>query len=160
MIAVIALGSNQGDRLAYLRAAVSDIESLSKTSILKKSKIFQTSPEGGVAENAFLNAVIELETDFSASELLKKMQEIEIKNKRVRNITWGDRTLDLDLIDYNGEEIQSAELNLPHPLAQQRSFVLLPWLEINPEAVLPKKGFVRDIVKSNKFLELEFYSEF
>jgi len=160
MIAVIALGSNQGDRLVFLKTALREIKNLDNTSILRKSKIYQTQPEGGVAEHAFLNAVIEIETKLSATELLKALQQIEVNNQRVRMIKWGNRTLDLDLIDYNQEILASAELILPHPLAHQRAFVLLPWLEINPGAVLPKLGPIKDIVQINEFGELEFYSEF
>lgn len=160
MIAVIALGSNQGDRLAFLKSGLNAIKNLNNTSVLRVSKIYQNPPVGGVAEHAFLNSVVEVATEYSATDLLKKLQEIEINNERVRTIKWADRTLDLDLIDYAGQVIETVDLTLPHPLAHERGFVLLPWLEINPEALLPNKGLVKDIVKFNKFLELEFYAEF
>ena len=160
MIAVIALGSNQGDRLAFLRSALNEINQLKETSVLRKSKIYLTAPEGGVAENYFLNAVIEVKTNFSEFELLKELQKIEKNNQRIRTIRWGDRTLDLDLIDYESKNLESSDLKLPHPLAHERAFVLLPWLELNPEATLVGRGAVRDIVKLKNFSKLEFYSEF
>lgn len=160
MIAVIAIGSNQGDRLTFLKSGFNELKNLKNTSVLRASKIYQTAPEGGVAEQPFLNAVVEVATEYSAIDLLRNLQEIEKNNQRVRTVKWADRTLDLDLIDYAGEEIETVELTLPHPLAHERGFVLLPWLEINPKALLPRKGLVKDIVKSKEFLELEFYAEF
>lgn len=143
MIAVVALGSNQGDRANYLRNALNEIKNNSLLKVLKASKLYQTMAVGGVAQAPFLNAVIEIEAAMTPHELLKFLQTVEHKNFRERNIKWGDRTLDLDLIACDELEIDSEDLILPHPLAHARGFVLVPWVEIDPEAVLRNFGQIK-----------------
>lgn len=159
MIAVIALGSNLGDKLNYLKNAIVAIEKLPKTKLLNKSSVYKSEPTGGVASEMFLNAVVEIETELSPTELLASLQAIENDNQRVREQHWGNRTLDLDLIDFDGIELNLENLQLPHPLAKERNFVLEPWLEINLEAELPKFGKVKDLLSKAEKFELEFYSE-
>lgn len=160
MIATIALGSNQGDRLKYLENALKAVLELPETFLLQKSRAYQTSAEGGVAAQPFLNAVIEVKTLVPPLELLKQMQRIEIENHRIRNERWGDRTLDIDLIAIDDLVIESEDLQLPHPLAHERSFVLIPWLEINPKAVLPNKGLIKEIIEEKNFTKLQVFAEF
>lgn len=159
MIATIALGSNQGDRLEYLESAIKAISQLPEISVLRKSMAYQTAAEGGVTAQPFLNAVIEIETSVEPLELLKQMQRIETENHRIRNERWGDRTLDIDLIAVDDLIIESKDLKIPHPLAHERSFVLIPWLEVNPEAVLPEQGPINAIIKEKNFTALEVFAE-
>ena len=102
---------------------------------------------GGPEQDDFLNAVIILETELSAQELLHKCQEIENKYGRTREFKWGPRTLDIDIITYGDHLISTAELTIPHPLAHLRSFVLAPWLEIDSGAFIPGKGKVSELLE-------------
>jgi 2-amino-4-hydroxy-6-hydroxymethyldihydropteridine diphosphokinase len=160
MIAVIALGSNEGDRLQYLKNAVLALESLPVIKITKKSNIYQSQAVGGVTEKPFLNAVIEVQTELTPHQLLKVLQEIENQNGRIRKEKWGDRTLDLDLISVENEIIESEELTIPHRLAHQRSFVLIPLYEIDPAANLPKYGIVKELIDQLGDQQLESYAKF
>ena len=145
MKAVLALGSNLGDSKAILIAAISEIEKIS--SVLAKSTFHLTKPVGGPEQADFLNAVIILETELRAQELLHKCHEIENKYGRTREIKWGPRTLDIDIISYGDELISTDDLTIPHPLAHLRSFVLAPWLELDCGASIPGKGKVSELLE-------------
>ena len=145
MKVVLALGSNLGDSKAILTAAISEIEKISP--VLTKSTFHLTKPVGGPEQEDFLNAVIILETEMSAQELLHNCQEIENKYGRTREIKWGPRTLDIDIISYGEELIFTDDLTIPHPLAHLRSFVLTPWLEIDTGAFIPGKGKVSELLE-------------
>jgi len=160
MIAVVALGSNEGDRLQFLKDAVAALESLPEIKVTKKSSIYQSPPIGGVADKPFLNAVIEVQTELSAHQLLKTLQQIENENERIRQQRWGNRTLDLDLISVENEIIKSDELEIPHPLAHQRDFVLIPLYEIDPAATLPKYGMVKELIDQLGASQLENHAKF
>ena len=140
MKVVIALGSNLGDRKEILDAAV---VALSKVITVKAvSSYIETDPVGGPDQPQYLNAVLVGDSDLEPEALLREMQSIENSAGRVRIERWGARTLDLDLI-VAGDIVQSNEfLTLPHPRAHERRFVLDPWLEIDPEAILPGFGEV------------------
>lgn len=138
--AVIALGSNQGDREQLLRDAVRAIDELTGVRVVAASGIVETpalKPQGvDEAAPSYLNAVVLASCALQPEELLQKLHEIEAVFGRVRNEVWGDRTLDLDLIDLGGMRRHTEEITLPHPRAWQRAFVLAPWLQVNPDAVL------------------------
>ena len=142
MKAGIALGSNLGDRLANLRAARNEIEKLnSVSSPLLTSAVYETEPVGCEAGAAkFLNAVIEIEYAGDAPDLLHDLVEIETRLGRpashARNAS---RTLDLDLLYFGDMEIETPELQLPHPRIAEREFVLRPLADIRPDLVLPKQ---------------------
>jgi len=140
MKVVIALGSNLGDRKEILDAAVA---ALSKLMTVKAvSTYIETDPVGGPDQPQYLNAVLVGDSELEPEALLREMQSIENSAGRVRLERWGARTLDLDLI-VAGVIVQSNEfLTLPHPRAHERRFVLDPWLEIDPEAILPGFGEV------------------
>ena len=145
MKAVISLGSNLGDSKAYLTSAITELEKISQ--ILNKSTFHLTKPFGGPEQGDFLNAVIILNTEFSAHELLIKCQEIENKYGRTREIKWGPRTLDIDIITYEDHLISTGDLTIPHPMAHLRSFVLAPWLEIDKDATIVGKGKVSELLE-------------
>ena len=141
MKVVIALGSNLGDRAATLDAA---IDSLRKIIEVKSvSTYIETDPVGGPEQPDYLNAVLIGESELEPIQLLFAMQEIELLAGRERVERWGARTLDLDLIVAGDNEMDTELLTLPHPRAHERRFVLDPWLEIEPGAILPGKGEVR-----------------
>ena len=134
MKAVVALGSNLGDRFDYLQKAVNEINSLTDIEILEISSVYETLPVGGPEQGNYLNAIVTLNTKFEAEELLLKLLLIELNLGRQREIAWGPRTIDLDLIWFEDQAINLENLVLPHPRAHERCFVIKPWLEIEPKA--------------------------
>jgi 2-amino-4-hydroxy-6-hydroxymethyldihydropteridine diphosphokinase len=146
--AVIALGANLGDRAATLDAALVDIAALPLTGDIRSSRPVETIAVTLDGEDAgaprYLNAVALVRTRLAPSVLLHALHRIEAAHGRERRTRWGDRTLDLDLIAFG--EIVSADprLTLPHPRAAEREFVLVPWLEVDPDARIPGGGRVDD----------------
>ena len=142
--AVIALGSNLGDREQTLRDAVRAIAALPGVVVTAASAIVESSAlkADGVDESApsYLNAVIRVRSAITPEQLLDGLAAIEHDLGRVRDVRWGDRTIDLDIITAAGERRQTERLTLPHPRAWQRGFVLVPWLQIEPSANLPGYG--------------------
>jgi 2-amino-4-hydroxy-6-hydroxymethyldihydropteridine diphosphokinase len=134
MKAVVALGSNLGDRFDYLQKAINEISSLKEIEISKISSVYETLPVGGPEQGNYLNAVITLATKLEAEELLRKLFLIELNLGRQREVVWGPRTIDLDLIWFDDQTINLDNLVLPHPRAHERCFVIKPWLEIDPKA--------------------------
>ena len=134
MKAVVALGSNLGDRFDYLQKAVNEINSLTDIEILEISSVYETLPVGGPEQGNYLNAIVTLNTKFEAEELLLKLLLIELNLGRQREIAWGPRTIDLDIIWFEDQTINLENLVLPHPRAHERCFVIKPWLEIEPKA--------------------------
>jgi dihydroneopterin aldolase/2-amino-4-hydroxy-6-hydroxymethyldihydropteridine diphosphokinase len=148
--AVIALGANLGDRAQTLRDAVTAIVALPAVSLLRYSSVVESVALtlAGVDESrpAYLNQVALIRTELEAEVLLDRLHGIEDAAGRVRGERWGDRTLDLDIVDFDGTSSSTAALELPHPRAAERAFVLVPWLEIDPGAVLPGRGRVDALV--------------
>lgn len=144
--AVIALGANLGDARAALNGASEAIEASAGISLLAQSSVYSTAPIGGVEQPDYLNAVVIVETTLSPRELLNRLHEIENAWHRTREVRWGPRTLDLDLIEYAGVTATDPELTLPHPRAHERAFVLVPWLEVDPQANLTGFGPVEQLV--------------
>lgn len=128
----IALGSNQGARLGHLRQAVDELRGLG--GIEGVSGLYETEPIGGPAQDPYLNAVVILETSLSAMRLLQSLHEIEAAHNRSREIRWGPRTLDLDIITMEPGVVETPELQVPHPRAAERLFVLEPLCDMWPEA--------------------------
>jgi len=146
MKAVISLGSNLENRKLNLEIAITHIEQLLNNLVI--SPFIQTKPVGGPPQYVFLNAVVIGECELSAESLLTKLLEIEDQMGRVRQIKWGPRIIDLDLIVYGDQVIDSEFLKLPHPLAQSRSFVLSPWLVIDPDGEIPGVGAIKTLLAS------------
>jgi 2-amino-4-hydroxy-6-hydroxymethyldihydropteridine diphosphokinase len=147
MKATISLGSNLGDRFQYLQNALDSINEVTGTQVHSVSPVFETDPVGGPEQPKYLNAVLIAETQLDPHELLISMLEIENKLGRKREIHWGPRTIDLDLIVVGDEVVVSDVLVLPHPRAHERKFVLEPWLEIDPTAQIPGIGLVESILQ-------------
>jgi len=134
---VLAIGANLGDRLGTLSAAVRAIGQLPDTEVTAVSPVYETDPVGGPEQPDYLNAVLTAKTGLAPRDLLGRLHEIEAEHGRVREVRFGPRTLDIDLISYSGELNDDPALTLPHPRARDRAFVLAPWHDIDPDAVLP-----------------------
>jgi len=131
MRAFLGLGSNLGDRRSYLRGAV---ESLGDE-VVAVSSLFETEPVGGPDQGAFLNLVVELETDRSPHELLAECRRLEEAAERVRIERWGPRTLDVDVLLIEGVTVDEPDLQVPHPRMHERRFVLAPLAQLAPDLV-------------------------
>ena len=145
MRAVIALGSNLGNRELNIDSAIAELAKIIEISHLSTNH--ETDPVGGPEQPKYLNAVLIAETQLDPHELLISMLEIENKLGRKREIHWGPRTIDLDLIVVGDEVVVPDVLVLPHPRAHERKFVLEPWLEIDPTAQIPGIGLVESILQ-------------
>jgi 2-amino-4-hydroxy-6-hydroxymethyldihydropteridine diphosphokinase len=147
---VYSIGSNLGDRFANLQGAVDALSDTPDVIVVDVSSVYETEPIGGPADNPkFLNMVVVAETTLDPRTLMERALAIEDAYGRQRNgERWGPRTLDVDLIMVGSTEIDQEDLKLPHPLASERGFVLVPWHEIDPGAELPGKGKIADLVKT------------
>ena len=126
----LGLGSNLGDRAAYLRQACARLEDTPGVRLLAVSSLYETDPVGVTEQPLFLNAVCKVETCLTPTELLACCQAIENEHGRVRDMRWGPRTLDIDVLGYDGVVSDDPYLMLPHPEAARRAFVVQPLLEI------------------------------
>ena len=139
---VIALGSNLGGRLQELQRAVDALAQTPGLLITAVSPVYETEPVGGPEQPAYLNAVVLAETCRPPADLLRRAHGIEAAARRTRQVHWGPRTLDVDIIAYGEEQSSDPVLTLPHPRAQERAFVLAPWRDADPGATLPGWGRV------------------
>ncbi|MDX1449454.1 MAG: 2-amino-4-hydroxy-6-hydroxymethyldihydropteridine diphosphokinase [Acidimicrobiia bacterium] len=133
-LAVIALGSNVGDRLSQLRSGVAGLRDLGE--VVAVSSLYETDPVGGPEQDRYLNAVAVVDTALEPLALLDALHRIEGDSDRVREVRWGPRTLDLDIVAYGNLRTATPELEIPHPRAHERHFVLAPLVEVRPETVL------------------------
>jgi 2-amino-4-hydroxy-6-hydroxymethyldihydropteridine diphosphokinase len=140
--AAVALGSNLGDRLDHLRAGLDGLGGLG--TVVAVSKVHETDPVGGPEQGRYLNAAVLIDTDLAPLDLLAGLLEIERGRGRERKERWGPRTLDLDLIAYEGQTIDLPTLEIPHPRAHDRGFVLAPLVEVWPDATLADGSTARE----------------
>ncbi|AUI66089.1 MULTISPECIES: 2-amino-4-hydroxy-6-hydroxymethyldihydropteridine diphosphokinase [Glaesserella] len=131
----VALGSNLDNPLAQLKQAVASLQTFAKN--LQVSSFYGSKPLGPQDQPDYVNAVAKFETDLTAIDLLDKLQQIENEQGRVRLRRWGERTLDLDILLYANEQIQTERLTVPHYDMHNREFVIVPLYEISPELILP-----------------------
>jgi len=140
-LASVALGSNLGDRKAYLCAGLRGLAATPRTSLLSLSRVYETEPMGPADQGPYLNAAVRLATELSPHELLERLLEIERSQGRERSEErWGARTLDLDLLLFGDRRIDDAVLSVPHPGLAERLFVLAPLCDIAPEECHPGLG--------------------
>ena len=125
--AFLGLGSNLGGKETFLREAVDSFQNIKAV-----SGIYETEPVGGPDQDSYLNIVIELETDLGARELLEHAQMLEKRANRKREIRWGPRTLDVDVLWVEGEKVHEPDLIVPHPRMKERAFVMIPLGELEP----------------------------
>ncbi len=145
---VLALGSNLGDRLATLQGGVDALLGAPGLALVALSPVYETVPVGGPPQPEYLNAVLIAETSLSPADLLRRAQAAESAFGRVRQEVWGPRTLDVDVIVYGDVMSGDPELTLPHPRAQERAFVLAPWLDVDPGAEIPGQGRVAALLEA------------
>jgi 2-amino-4-hydroxy-6-hydroxymethyldihydropteridine diphosphokinase len=145
---VYSIGSNLGDRLGNLQGAVDALSDTPDVIIVDISSVYETEPQGGPADSPqFLNMVVVAETTLDPLTLLERALAIEDAFGRDRDaVKWGPRTLDVDLIMVGNAEVDRPDLRLPHPLAHERAFVLVPWYEVDPTGEVHGKGAVGDLL--------------
>jgi 2-amino-4-hydroxy-6-hydroxymethyldihydropteridine diphosphokinase len=135
--AYLGLGSNIGDRLAYLQSAVDALDVAGEAAVVAVSRVYETAPVGGPPQDAYLNAVVVIETELDPHGLLELAQRIERDARRVRAERWGPRTLDVDVLLYDDVRLADPDLTLPHPRMGERGFVLAPLRDVAPALVDP-----------------------
>jgi 2-amino-4-hydroxy-6-hydroxymethyldihydropteridine diphosphokinase len=131
----LGIGSNLGDRLAYLQLAVDQLARRPGIEVVAVSRVYETAPVGGPPQDAYLNAVVAIDTDLDANELLNVCQLIEERAERVRVERWGPRTLDVDVLLLDDWQVDDEDLTVPHPRMWERGFVLAPLRDVAPELV-------------------------
>jgi 2-amino-4-hydroxy-6-hydroxymethyldihydropteridine diphosphokinase len=148
--AVVALGSNMGNRLETLQGAVDALEDTPGVRVKAVSPVYETEPWGvdPGSQSDYFNAVVVVRTTLPPESLLERGHAIEEAYLRVRAERWGPRTIDVDIVAYEGQVSDDPRLTLPHPRAHERAFVLVPWYDVEPAAVLPGRGPVAELVES------------
>lgn len=136
-----------GDSAGLLEEAVKEIGRLGDTEVLGRSAVYRTAPLGGVDQNDFLNMVVEVATELAPRPLLAALQDLERRLGRVRAERWGPRTMDIDIVWYDGLDIAEPDLEIPHPRVRERRFVLEPLSELAPELVLPGGSTVKQALQ-------------
>lgn len=147
--AYLSLGSNIGNRSAFLAEAIKELNLNENIVVTKISSVYETTPVGFLEQDNFLNITLEIETFLTAWELLTLNQKIEAKLQRTKEIHWGPRTIDIDIITYGEEIIKNDILNIPHKEALNRSFVLVPLAEITAEDFAINGQKIREILIKN-----------
>ncbi|MBM7614945.1 2-amino-4-hydroxy-6-hydroxymethyldihydropteridine diphosphokinase [Alkaliphilus hydrothermalis] len=144
--AYLGLGSNMGDKKNYIDQAIGLLGEHEAIEVTKQSSYYETDPVGYVNQDIFLNVVLEVETSLQPLQLLEYCNKIEAKLDRKRIIRWGPRTIDLDILIYEGYQSQDEELMIPHPRMTERAFVMVPLYELNQNLVINGKD-IRSIME-------------
>lgn len=148
--AVLSIGSNLGDRLGCLQSVVDGLP------VLAVSPVYETAPWGVTEQDDFLNAIVVVShDDVDEWGWLQRAHTLENAAGRVREVRWGPRSLDVDIISVAGVTSDDPRLELPHPRAHERAFVLVPWLAVQPDAVLPGHGKIAELVAALPAGEVE-----
>lgn len=144
--AYIGLGSNLGDPQQQINRALTELDTLEGCSLCRASSLYASPPMGPADQPDYVNAVAEIHTVLEAGLLLDQLQEIEAHHRREPTHRWGPRTLDLDLLLYGDNVIETSRLSVPHPGIAKRHFVLYPLAELNSSLVIPGAGMVESLV--------------
>jgi 2-amino-4-hydroxy-6-hydroxymethyldihydropteridine diphosphokinase len=152
-VAFVALGANLGEPRSQLEQAFVELDAIPHTRVVRTSSLYRTEPVGYAAQPPFVNAVAQLETALPAERLLEELQAIEARHGRSRSFPNAPRTLDLDLLLFGKAVIQTPALEVPHPRMHERAFVLVPLLEIAPQAGIPGLGPARRFLKTTQGVE-------
>ncbi len=139
-LVALGLGANLGEARRTLADAVRELDASDEITLLGVSGLWRTAPQGGPEQPDYLNAVVALSTDLSPQDVLALTQDIEQAAGRTREVRWGPRTLDIDVLDVMGQVSADPVLTLPHPRAHERAFVLGPWAQVQPGWVLTPAG--------------------
>jgi len=132
-VAYVGFGSNLGDKVGYIREASKALQAHEAVHRFRLSSFYRTAPVGKTDQDWFVNAVGEMDTNLSPKDLLEACADIENALKRIRGIRWGPRTIDLDLLLYDDDSVETEELKIPHPRMHDRAFVLVPLAELAPD---------------------------
>ncbi|MFC7329259.1 2-amino-4-hydroxy-6-hydroxymethyldihydropteridine diphosphokinase [Marinactinospora rubrisoli] len=151
---VLSLGSNLGQRMDNLQGALDSLFDARGLRFVAASPVYETAPVGGPEQGPYLNAIVVADTLLGPQTLLERAQSVEEAFERVRDVRWGPRTLDVDIIVYGDEVSDDPDLTLPHPHAHERAFVLRPWADVDPEARIPGRGSVRDLLTAVRHQEV------
>jgi 2-amino-4-hydroxy-6-hydroxymethyldihydropteridine diphosphokinase len=144
----ISVGSNVGDRASFCRRAVDALGSAPGISVRSVSSLYETTPVGGPPQRSFVNLVVEIDSFETARELLELCKEIERKlGREPGTVRWGPRVADLDILAFGDEKVNEPDLEVPHPRITERRFVLVPLLEIAPDAADPWGARYSDFVE-------------
>ncbi|MGW7293260.1 2-amino-4-hydroxy-6-hydroxymethyldihydropteridine diphosphokinase [Streptomyces xiamenensis] len=148
--AVLSLGSNLGNRLETLQGAIDALEDTPGLRVKAVSPVYETEPWGVPtgSQSTYFNAVVVVKTTLPPASLLERAHAIEEAFERVRDERWGPRTIDVDIVAYQGVISQDPDLTLPHPRAHERAFVLVPWHDVDPAAEVPGHGPVADLLST------------
>jgi 2-amino-4-hydroxy-6-hydroxymethyldihydropteridine diphosphokinase len=138
--AYLALGSNLGDRQAHLQFAVDELARHADVEVVAVSGVYATAPVGGPEQDEYLNAVVAVDTTLAPHDLLHVAQAVEAAAKRVRDVRFGPRTLDVDVLLYDDVTLDDTDLTVPHPRMWERDFVLVPLRDVAPELVTNLSG--------------------
>ena len=145
--AFVGLGANLGEPERQVKQAFFDLEAIPHTRVVRTSSLYRSDPVGYAAQPPFLNAVAELDTGLAPDRLLAELQAIEARHARSRSFPNAPRTLDLDLLLFGDAILDFPGLQIPHPRMHERAFVLVPLLEIAPQAAVPGKGAAKALLK-------------
>lgn len=147
-LAYVGLGANLGKPRRQLLAALEELGRIPQTRVTARSSLYRSAPIGYPDQPDYVNAVAKLETGLRPEELFARLQEIERGHGRKRSFRNAPRSLDLDLLLYGGERIDTPALTVPHPRMHERAFVLVPLLELDPGAVIPGRGNATELLRS------------
>jgi 2-amino-4-hydroxy-6-hydroxymethyldihydropteridine diphosphokinase len=145
--------------MQYLQNALNSLNAVTGTQVHSVSPVFETDPVGGPEQGRYLNAVAVVKTVLSPEQFLAATQQIELEQNRERNERWGPRTLDIDLLAMDTEVRSTPELELPHPRAHERVFVLLPWSLLDPDFVIPGKSSVAQLLEALEVTGIRFRND-
>lgn len=147
-LAYVGLGANLGEPRRQLLAALEDLGRIPGTRVAARSSLYRSAPIGYADQPDFVNAVAMLDTELRPAELFAALQQIERRYGRERSFPNAPRTLDLDLLLYGGEQIDTPALSVPHPRMHERAFVLAPLLELDSAAVIPGRGSAAELLRA------------
>lgn len=155
-VVYIGLGANLGEPIAQLQWAVKQLQRLEQSQLVAVSRLYGSKPALGSPSNQpdYVNAAVCITTTLSATQLLTKLQEVENKAGRIRLERWGARTLDLDILLYEDQQISTPDLIIPHKELVNRCFVVLPLLDINPTLTLPNSVKVADLACATDVIDV------
>ena len=145
--AFVGLGANLGEPGTELRQAFLELDAIAHTRLVRASSLYRSEPVGYAEQPRFVNAVAQLETGLPAERLLAELHAIEARHGRRRSFANAPRTLDLDLLLFGDAVIETERLKVPHPRMHERAFVLVPLLEIAPEAAIPGRGAAKMLLE-------------
>jgi 2-amino-4-hydroxy-6-hydroxymethyldihydropteridine diphosphokinase len=146
LLAYIGLGSNLKDPKAQIKRALDSLNDNNETELIFSSSFYESKPLLDIPGPNYINAVCKIETKLSAIDLLDLCQEIEESQQRLREVKWGSRTIDLDILLYGEQVISNKRLTIPHPEAINRAFVLVPLFEIDPTVKIPLLGPIKTLL--------------